>query len=431
MLGTGTALSAGAFTPTLVRTFEGSREAVAWVGSLHAGLAFMAGPLSGVLADRFGYRNTIILGGVLASSGVALSACVTKLWMLYITYGIMGGIGVCFTYIPAVTLLGSYFHRWKYVAFSIASTGVGVGTLIMPQYIEWLLEEYGWRGAYLLTGGLMLQMVVCGVIMVDLPKPSPIITSNSKKVQPLSILTNWKFNLFLANNYLFNFGSLILFVFISDFAELQGLSRKQGSCLISVIGISNSLGRATNSLLGVFTWNRTILYIISCSLSGISICLINLPLACPNPCFFNLAISCAAYGLLFGIQLGNQAIVTDIISGVERLNSAFGISMLLNGVGAISGPPVAGLMYNVYGRFEPAFYIAGGSVILAGLILLPMLIGQDNSASSTKTSIGSLSDLNRLEVQSPPIHRSAIELYHRSLTSIPCKYASYRVLPDS
>ena len=63
------------------------------------------------------------------------------------------GTGICMTYIPAVTLLANYFDKWKYIAFSASSTGVGIGTLILPQYIEWLLNEYGWRGTYILTAG--------------------------------------------------------------------------------------------------------------------------------------------------------------------------------------------------------------------------------------------------------------------------------------
>lgn len=44
-----------------------------------------------MLTDRFGHRVVIMCGALLASSGVLLSAFATKIWILYITYGIMGG----------------------------------------------------------------------------------------------------------------------------------------------------------------------------------------------------------------------------------------------------------------------------------------------------------------------------------------------------
>ena len=158
----------------------------------------------------------------------------------------------------------------------------------------------------------------------------------------LSVLTNWKFNLFLLNNYLFNFGSLIIFVFISDYASLKGMTGQQGTYLISLMGITNALGRLFNSLFSVCNCNRAYVYVLSCTLSGVSVCLINLPLDNSKFCFHLKAIFCAVYGVLFGVQLGNHAIVTQMLSGLGSLNTAFGITMLLNGLGAITGPPVAG-----------------------------------------------------------------------------------------
>lgn len=168
--------------------------------------------------------------------------------------------------------------------------------------------------------------------------------------QELSILTEWRFCLFLLNNYLFNFGSLIIFVFVSDYAVIRGLSSREGMYLISVVGVSNAVGRLLNTLLSVCKIaNRTPIYIVSCSLSGVSVCLLTLP-ASSDSCLLMLASFCALYGVLFGVQLGNLAIVTHTLAGLQRLNTAFGVVMMLNGAGAATGPPCAGEPYqNQYG----------------------------------------------------------------------------------
>ena len=54
-------------------------------------IRLLSGPVAGMLTDRFEHRPVIICGALLASTGALLSAFATELWMLYITYGVMGG----------------------------------------------------------------------------------------------------------------------------------------------------------------------------------------------------------------------------------------------------------------------------------------------------------------------------------------------------
>lgn len=190
---------------------------------------------------------------------------------------------------------------------------------------------------------MLLQLTICGALMVD-PPPS-----TNRKMGPASdmkrnliALLNWRFNLFLLNNYLFNFGCLILLVFMSDYAELKGMTSQQGASLLSLIGICNGVGRVLNSLLNLCRCNSSYIFITACTLSGVSVCFLNLPVDCSDMCFATTAVFCGAYGLLFGVQLGNLTIITHILAGVGNLNSAFGLAMLFNGAGAITGPPVAG-----------------------------------------------------------------------------------------
>ena len=189
----------------------------------------------------------------------------------------------------------------------------------------------------------MLQMVICGALVR--PQSAEAIGQPKHKIslkEELAILADWRFDLFIINNYLFNFGSLILFVFISDYAMVRGTTSAEGMSLISIVGISNAVGRVFNTLLSLCKIvNRTPIYLVTCSLSGVSICLLTIGSSVARP-FLLLATFCALYGSLFGIQLGNLAIVTNRLAGMERLNTAYGIVMMLDGIGAATGPPCAG-----------------------------------------------------------------------------------------
>ena len=52
-----------------------------------------------------------------------------------------------------MTVLANYFVRWRHVAFAASAAGTGIGTLMMPQFLQLLLQEYGPQSAYILMAG--------------------------------------------------------------------------------------------------------------------------------------------------------------------------------------------------------------------------------------------------------------------------------------
>lgn len=94
-----------------------------------------------------------MLGAVIASSAFAMSYFAQSAIHLHIFYGVMGGIGFCFIYMPSVIIVGYYFEKWRPLATGIALCGSGVGTFIMAPISTLLIEELGWRYALLIQAG--------------------------------------------------------------------------------------------------------------------------------------------------------------------------------------------------------------------------------------------------------------------------------------
>ena len=108
------------------------------------------GPFVSVLANRFGFRTVTIMGSLLASTSLALSIFATSVEYLYVTVGIIGGIGFGLVYVPSVIFVGFYFEKKRALATGIAVCGSGIGTFVMAPLTSWLLEEYGWQGTILI-----------------------------------------------------------------------------------------------------------------------------------------------------------------------------------------------------------------------------------------------------------------------------------------
>src|SRR6202166_4729121 len=153
-VGFGCAYTFSAFVEELQRDFGASRGSVSLVFSLAGFLYFGLGIVSGPLADRFGYRRLAVAGMVLTGLGLMAASAARSLTEVYAAYGLGVGLGVGCAYVPAIGAVQRWFVRRRGFASGLAVSGIGVGTLVMPPLATLLIEDLGWRGAYLALGCL-------------------------------------------------------------------------------------------------------------------------------------------------------------------------------------------------------------------------------------------------------------------------------------
>lgn len=158
----GIVFSSGLFQPAMAEDFGVSKGYIALVSSLLSGFYLIAGPFASALANRYGFRPVTIVGSIIGGVAFALSYYATSVEFLFITYGLIGGIGFCLVYIPAVITIGYYFEKWRALATGIALSGSGVGTFIFAPLSNYLIEQVGWRYSLVIQGGIVLFCIVCG-----------------------------------------------------------------------------------------------------------------------------------------------------------------------------------------------------------------------------------------------------------------------------
>ncbi|XP_066598707.1 monocarboxylate transporter 12 [Prorops nasuta] len=169
----GIIFSFGVFLNNIAEAFQVSKARVALVNSLQTGFYLMAGPFVSALANRYGFRLVAISGSVLSCAAFALSYFSTSIEYLYISYGVLGGIGVGLIYVPAVITTGFYFERWRALATGIAVCGSGIGAFVLAPITDLLIKNFGWRETLLFHGGMLLNCAIFGAMFRPL-KPSRI-----------------------------------------------------------------------------------------------------------------------------------------------------------------------------------------------------------------------------------------------------------------
>jgi len=93
----------------------------------------------------------MIGGSLLASAGFLLSSLVTSVDALFVTIGLMGGLGFGLIYLGSSVAVSLYMNEKRAFATGIAMCGSGIGTFLFAPLTAWLLKTYALRGTLLIT----------------------------------------------------------------------------------------------------------------------------------------------------------------------------------------------------------------------------------------------------------------------------------------
>ncbi|XP_026749154.1 monocarboxylate transporter 2 [Galleria mellonella] len=192
----GIIFSGGMFQNSIQEEFNISESQVALVNSLLAGFYLLAGPFVSALANKYGFRVVTIVGSLISSSAFALVYYANSVEYLYFVYGIVGGIGLCMIYMPAVLTVGFYFEKWRALATGLALCGSGVGTFVMAPLTAMINNSLGWKMTILFHAGMLLLCIIFGamfrpikplrVTLADQPDEEDIARRHEEAVEKLN-----------------------------------------------------------------------------------------------------------------------------------------------------------------------------------------------------------------------------------------------------
>jgi sugar phosphate permease len=157
----GARTSFGAFITPWETDFNISRTAVTSISTLSFIVFAVAQPLAGKLNDQFGGRIVPSVSIILVGSCLLLSSLATRLWQLFLIYGIGFSLGVAgCSNVIAAAVITKWFKAKQGFALGLAVSGMAVGQLIVVPSSLFLIERYGWR-----TSMAVIGLVICAVVV--------------------------------------------------------------------------------------------------------------------------------------------------------------------------------------------------------------------------------------------------------------------------
>ena len=145
-----TVSSFGTFMLPLTHEFGWQRGDISLAITIFTLTTIVAAPIAGVMIDRWGIRRVLlpsIAAFALALASLALMS--GGIWRLYVGYALLGAFGIGTASVTYSRLLIQWFTERRGLALGVALSGMGVGVAVLPSLAQYIIDAYGWRGAYI------------------------------------------------------------------------------------------------------------------------------------------------------------------------------------------------------------------------------------------------------------------------------------------
>ncbi|XP_064461013.1 monocarboxylate transporter 5-like [Ornithodoros turicata] len=170
----------------LVSEYGATREQATWVISVSFSVACLFGPAVGVLAKLFSTRAICLVGSLVLSISTILCFAVNDISSFIILLGVFNGIGIGVALVINDIVINQYFKKYRASGAGINYSGGTLAAFAFPPLFQMLIDHYGSKGAFLISGGLCLNSLAGPLLYRDPPhnKVAPVQAPIIDNVQP-------------------------------------------------------------------------------------------------------------------------------------------------------------------------------------------------------------------------------------------------------
>jgi MFS family permease len=214
----------------------------AFIGGLNFSVAMLASPAVTVLVRRnpTGIHLPMLMGVVFQTAGFITASFATHIWHLYLTQGVLVGLGVGFSYLPSIAILSQWFHHRRSLANGISAAGSGIGGLIFSFAVRAAISNISLAWALRIAGLVSGFMNIIATIAIR---------SRNHIIQPkqhpfdMNLLGRYDVGLVLRWAFVSMLGYITLLFSMSNFASSIGLDDSQAATVTALLNLGTALGR--------------------------------------------------------------------------------------------------------------------------------------------------------------------------------------------
>ncbi len=367
------------------KLFGGDNAAAALTFSLLLATLTIGSTIGGKLQDKYGPRLIVIIGGVILSIGFFCASFVTNSspWLLWVTYGLLGGIGMGFTYSTTIACSQKWFPDKRGLITGVIVASLGLGGVIFAPIVEAVIKSFatgqagdGEQKTFAVLALVFIVVCSIGGFFIKNPPagfkpqgwepPAPKAGMAHQDYTPSQVLKMPQFYIVTLALLVACMGGLMMIGFAKPIAIARNLG-DVATVGVLVISICNAAGRLfwgwASDRLGR---QKTIVILL------FGTCILSL--------FVNVApgywifVLIGLIGFFYGGFLSNFPALTADYWGTKFMATNYGMVLLGFGAGAVISSYIAGYYKNIakadINLMFPAFVIASLAALAGGLMML-------------------------------------------------------------
>ena len=347
-----------------------SRETFAFALAVQNIAWGLAGPIAGMLADRFGAFRVLVVGGLLYSLGLVLMALSTSGLAFTGSAGLLIGMAQAgTTYAVVYGVIGrNVAPERRSWAMGVAAAAGSFGQFMMVPVESGLIGSIGWQMALFALGAAALAIIP---LSLGLREPASATASQPGQQsigQALKEAFGYgSFNWLMAGYFVCGFQVVFIGVHLPSYLKDQGMGPDVAATALALIGLFNVVGTYGSGVLGQNLPRKWILSSIYGLRSVAIILFLWAPLTTTSVYLF-----ASVMGLLWLSTVPPTNAVIAQIFGVRYLSMLGGFVFLSHQVGSFLGVWMGGLLYDATGAYDVVWWIAVALGVFAALANVPV-----------------------------------------------------------
>ena len=328
-------------------------------------------PILGRFMDAYGVKPVTLCCVVLFGASVAAVGLVPPTQTSFILlYAIMGAFSSGIAPLPYAKSLSAVFDARRGLALGMAIAGVGIGVAVVPQYVLYLVQHYGWQGAYVGLGVLHVAIAFPAVALL-LREPAPRTARSANWAASLPGMTLREAMLggrafwLIAVAFVLSSAALVgATTHIVPILTDAGISPGLATSALSVSGIALIVGRVSSGWLADKMF-APLITAVFCVLPLIGVGLLGTGMGGAIP-----FVAAFLIGMGVGGELDLLAFLISRYFGLRAFGLLYGLLTGLYFLAAHVGPFLVDLVYGLAHSYLWSLVAAGSLLVASGVLIL-------------------------------------------------------------
>jgi MFS family permease len=363
------AFTFGVFLKPIMADMGWQRGTASFALAVGEFLAAFAVPIYGRMIDRWSIRKVALPGIVAFAAFLCLMGTTPHSLLIFtILFTLTSVAGAIQTPLGYTKAISAWFDRRRGLALGTALAGVGIGGIIVPQLANYLIAQLGWRGAYMVLGGMVLAIAFPAVaLFVREPLPGEGERHDARAdmlpgLTPREAVATPAFWLLAATFFFVAMALLGSSAHVVPLLTDRGMTAAAATATFGLFGLSTMTGRVLSGFLIDRIFAPYIASVFWLAPIG------------------GFALLTSGYGLLpglgvvmIGLGLGTEVdLIAFMISrylGLKAFGALYGLFFMAFSLGGAVGRFLGGYLFDLAGSYHVALAGAGGALLIAVILI--------------------------------------------------------------